>query len=105
MLNPRKPTERESKDSGPPRPSSQHKRDLFAPEGQRSELRDKDRDRGQGEEKRTRKKGKGNLSWRDKGLPLHREEKDGSTGKWLFIKVKEKPCVRMKCLILIGHIN
>ena len=26
-------------------------------------------------------------------------------GKWQFIKVKGKPCVRMRCLILIGHVN
>ena len=26
-------------------------------------------------------------------------------GKWRLIKLKEKPCVRMRCLISIGHIN
>lgn len=26
-------------------------------------------------------------------------------GKWQFIKVQEEACVRMRCLIVIGHLN
>lgn len=51
-------------------------------------------------------RGEGYLSWRDKVLPLDKDESDVATDKWRFIKfLKGKTCVRMRCLILIGHIN
>lgn len=28
-----------------------------------------------------------------------------ASGKWRFIKVQGKPCVRMRCLISTGHVN
>lgn len=60
-------------DSGAPRLSSQHKGDLFAPEGQRAEIRDKDKRQGVGEkEKGTREREKDICLRGDKGLPLER---------------------------------
>ena len=40
-----------------------------------------------------------------KGLPLDREETDVAHRKMVVYKSKGKPCVRMRCLILIGHDN
>lgn len=37
-----------------------------------------------------------------KGLLLDREETGRHIGKWHFIKVYREPCVRARCLILIG---
>ena len=75
---------------GTARSSSQHK-DLFAPERQR-----------QGREEERGKEGKkGDLSQRDKGLPLDR---DRPIGKWEFIKGKGNS-VRMSLFVLIGHVN
>ena len=56
-----------------------------------------------------REKGKGTkerdfvLGWGDgsKGLPL---ERDTDMAHRKCLKVKGKPCVRMRCLILIGHV-
>lgn len=45
-------------------------------------------DRGWEERGRAREKGQGCLSWRDKGLPLGREETDTAHSKWWFIKVR-----------------
>lgn len=52
-----------------PRPSSQHKGDVFAPEGQRAWIMDKDKRWGIGE-KGKEQKGEGH------GLPQNREEAD-----------------------------
>lgn len=51
-----------------------------------------------------RERGQVYLSQDDKGLLLGRE-KTRPIGKWRFIKVKGKPRVRMRCLVLIGHVN
>lgn len=49
----------ERKSSGPPRPGSQHKGHLFAPEGQRKEIRDNTGARGLGRKEREQEKGTG----------------------------------------------
>ena len=55
----------------PPKPSSQHKGDVFAPEGQRSGNK-RQRQEMEDEEGNKGKK----IGERDKGLPLDREETD-----------------------------
>lgn len=56
--------------SGHPRPSSQHKRDLFAPEEQISgNQRQMQKIVKEGKGERSREKVKGYLFQRDKGLP------------------------------------
>lgn len=40
----------------------------------------------------------------DRGLPLDREKTDVAHRK-MAVRIKGKPCVRMRCLILIGHVN
>lgn len=45
------------------------------------------------------------MSWKNKGLLLDREETVVAHGKVVVYKVKGEPCVRMGCLILIGHVN
>jgi hypothetical protein len=60
-----------------------------------------------------RKKGKGKrergqncLSWSETKDSLWIERRQMWTiGKWRFIKAKGKDSVRMRCLILIGHMN
>jgi hypothetical protein len=41
----------------------------------------------------------------NKSLPQDKEETDAICRQMVFIKVNEKPCIRMRCLILIGHTN
>lgn len=36
---------------------------------------------------------------------LDREETTWPVGKWQFVEVKGKPCVGMRCLVLIGQVN
>ena len=57
------PTERKSIGPGPPKPSSQAKRDLSSPEGQRTRIKIQ-----------TREKGKGYLSLWYKGVTVGRKE-------------------------------
>jgi hypothetical protein len=73
--------ERKSIGSGTPGPSAQDKGDVFAPERQRTEIRDKDRKHRKKEhrkaKKQDREKGRGICPRvEDKGLPLNREETD-----------------------------
>ena len=76
--------------SEPPRPSSQHKGDSFAPEGQRTgnkRQRQEIEDEGEGEG--NKEEGRGYLFVLDnKGQPLDREETDVAHRQWWFIKVK-----------------
>lgn len=41
----------------------------------------------------------------NKRLPQMREKTDSVYRQMVFIKVNEKPCIRMNCLILIGHVK
>ena len=59
------------------------------------------REKGKG----TRERGKRFLSWRSKDCLWIERRQMWPIGKWQFIKVKGDPCVRMRCLILIGHVN
>jgi hypothetical protein len=97
------PTERKSLCSGCPRPSSQLKGDVFAPERQRVG------NKRQGQEiEEIKEEGEGNKGERqgtDKELPLGREEITMAQGKWRLLKEKGETCVRMRCLILSGHVN
>lgn len=59
-----------------------------------------------------REKGRGTRERREGYCPgerqrtaLDREEMGVTLGKRQFIKVQAKPCVRMRCLSLIGRIN
>ena len=61
-------------------------------------------DEGEGEGNKGEGEGIFVLVW-DKGLPLDREETDVAHRKMVVYKSKGKPCVRMRCLILIGHVN
>lgn len=70
---------------GTQRPSSQYMGDFFAPEGQRTGVRDKDRRKMMRETvKRTREKRQDCLSWRDNGVPLNKEETDESYRKMVY---------------------
>jgi hypothetical protein len=92
--------------SGPPRPSSQHKGYLFVPEGQKGRKKRQGQEIEVGrEEEGSKGEGRGIYPGGDKGLPLDRRRHMWTTGKWYILMEKEKPCVRMRCLILIGHVN
>jgi hypothetical protein len=93
----------------PPRPSSQNKGDVVAAEqrvqSRGSEDRDKrhTRDRGRRIKKQGRRRGtspRGN-----KGLHLERRKQTRHIGKWWLKKYKGKPHIRMRCLILTGHVT
>ena len=82
------------------RTSSQHKEDCFAPEGQRAG------NKRQIQEMEDEGEGQGYLSPSGTKECLWIERRQPRTiGKWRFIKVKGKPCVRMKCLILNRLVN
>ena len=95
-------------------------RRFIYPRGTRAETRDKDRrwrKRRKGKGTRDGKKinkgeGKRGTSWggggggNDKELSLDREKTDEAHRKMIFYKDKRgTPPVRMRCLILIGHVN
>lgn len=89
------------------RPSSQHKRDAFATEGQRAGNK-KQKDRRQ----EMREKGKEiwggekeYLPQRDNGLPLDREGIGMIQRKMAAYRGKGETQVRMSCFILTGHVN
>lgn len=88
--------ERKSISSGPPRPSSQAKGNLFVSEGQKAGIKRQTMERRGG----TRKGGA--LFQRDKGLPQDREEIHGTQEKGSLIKVKERPHVRKRCLMYLS---
>lgn len=77
--------------------------------GQRQEIEEEGKGNGprEKEEKRARKRGKSICAREvgDKGLPVVRERQMWPIGKWWLIKVKWETCVRMRHLILIGHVN
>ena len=60
--------------SRPPKPSSQHKRDLFAPEGQGRDKRQRQEIGDEGEGEGNKRKGTGVFVSEDNGLPLGRKE-------------------------------
>ena len=74
--------------SGPPRPSSQHKGDLFAPEGEGQEMRQIGDRKGE-RRGRDQVKEEGLFALEDKGLPLDREE-TGTAHRKMLIYKKEK---------------
>lgn len=50
----------------------------------------------------------GYFSWEGAGQRTasgERGDRCRHKGKWQFIKVQEEACVRMRCLIVIGHLN
>lgn len=69
-----------------PRPSSQCKGNLLAPEKGRAGVRDKGRRQQYG--RGLRERGEGNLPLRNKGQPLDRGGQMGHIDKWQFIKGK-----------------
>jgi hypothetical protein len=72
-----------------PRPISQDKRDVFAPEGQRAGIRDKDRiERTRKNGKGTRKAGKHICFGGTKGCLWIKRRQMWHIGKWQFIKGK-----------------
>ena len=71
-----------------PRPNSQHKGDLFAPERQRAGKRDKDGRQRTGSQGREQRRGGWISVLRDRGLPLDREETDVAHRTYQFIKGK-----------------
>lgn len=87
-----------------PRPDSQYRGDLSAPEGQRAGNDTKTGARGRREKEQGM--GKGYLLWRDKGLLLEREETDIAHGQTAISKRKKgNPVVGMSWFVLIGHVN
>ena len=93
---------------GTPKPSSQHKGDLFAAEEQRSEnqrQRGDLEDEGEGERNKGEGGGDGYLSWREKGLFLYREETDIAHRKMAVYKSKRANMCQDELFNLTGYIN
>lgn len=61
-----------------------------------------------GQSSRGREEGRqraGAFASMDKELPQDRGRQMWPVEEWHFIKVQEKPSVRMKCLNLVGRVN
>ena len=72
--------------SRPPRPSSQHKRHLFTPEGQGRDKRQRQEIGDEGEGEGNKRKEAGVFIPEDKGLPLDGEETDMAHRKMAVYK-------------------
>ena len=85
--------------------SSQHKGDVFAPEGQRAgNKRQREEIEGEGEGKKNKGEGEG-IFFAPEGQRLERRQL-WPIGKWQFIKGKRgNPCSRMIWFVLMGDVN
>ena len=89
-----------------PRPNSEYKRDAFVPERQRAGNKGQRQKEDEGEGEGNKGEGEGVFVPKGKELPLDREKTDMAHGKMSVYESKNgKPHVRMRCLILIGHVN